>query len=311
MLEIKAGSAARSVCLYTSIILISIVIVANPLVLSILLQLSKARILYITFFDMVALAIVFFTVRYVRRESRRDLIAALVLVAAWPAAMVAAEIAILKLRETYVQAVRPDRAGAVRKPVMGDSVHQSDPLLGWVPRPGARASHVSEGNFDVTYVIDAAGRRAIPPNQGAQRTLHFFGDSFTFGHGVENDQTALSVVARALGDRANVANYGVMAYGLEQMLLRLRGAQDAIQPGDVVIISPVSLDLTRNLIAKDFVCFLHYKNYSTVETFPLWDGSTWRPARIGDHCPEGDLPLALLQRFLLARQNEQKAPELA
>ena len=311
MLEIKAGSAARSVCLYTSIILISIVIVANPLVLSILLQLSKARILYITFFDMVALAIVFFTVRYVRRESRRDLIAALVLVAAWPAAMVAAEIAILKLRETYVQAVRPDRAGAVRKPVMGDSVHQSDPLLGWVPRPGARASHVSEGNFDVTYVIDATGRRAIPPNEGAQRTLHFFGDSFTFGHGVENDETALSVVARALGDRANVANYGVMAYGLEQMLLRLRGAQDAIQPGDVVIISPVSLDLTRNLIAKDFVCFLHYKNYSTVETFPLWDGSTWRPARIGDHCPEGDLPLALLQRFLLARQNEQKAPELA
>ena len=114
----------------------------------------------------------------------------------------------------------------------------SDPLLGWVPRPGARARHVSEGNFDVIQVIDAKGRRAIPPNPGARRTLYFFGDLFTFGHGVENDQTALSIIARALGARANVVNYGVKAYGLEQMFLRLRAAKDDIQPGDVVSFRP-------------------------------------------------------------------------
>jgi hypothetical protein len=204
-----------------------------------------------------------------------------------------------------------DPAAAPRKRDMGDSVHKRDRLLGWVPRPGARSRHVSEGNFDVTYVIDAKGRRAIPPNSGAQQTLHFFGDSFTFGHGVENDQTALSIIARALGRRADVANYGVMAYGLEQMFLRLRAEKDKIQPGDVVIFSPVSLDLTRNLIAKDFVCLLHEVNYSRVETYPWWDGSVWRAERIADYCPEGDLPLALLQRFLLALRSAQENAALA
>lgn len=311
--DIKAvlGTRSRSICLYAAISLISVVVVANPLVLSILLRLSETRIIYVTVFDIFAVVIVFFTIRHVRRGSRQDFIVALVLLAAWPVVMIVAEIAIVSLHEAHVRAAEVDAAAAPRKPVMGDSVHESDPLLGWVPRPGARARHVSEGNFDVTYVIDAAGRRAIPPNPGAQRTLHFFGDSFTFGHGVENHQTALSLVARALGRRANVANYGVMAYGLEQMLLRLRAAKDAIQPGDVVVFAPVSLDLTRNLIARDFVCFLHYKNYSKVETYPWWDGSAWRPARIADHCPQGDLPLALLRRFLLARESEQKSAVLA
>jgi hypothetical protein len=308
--EIRIVSVARSICLYTAIVLLSIATVVNPLVLRFLTRLSATQIIYITTFDIFVLIIAFFTIRYVRREGRRDLIAALVLLVAWPAVMILAEFAIVALQEAYLRAARPDPA-AVRKPVMGDSVHESDPLLGWVPRPGAHARHVWEGNFDVTYVIDAAGRRAIPPNPGAQRTLHFFGDSFTFGHGVENDETALSIIAEILGPRANVANYGVMAYGLEQMLLRLRAAKDAIQPGDIVVFSPVSLDLTRNLIAKDFVCFLHHENYSKVETFPWWDGSAWRPTRIADHCPHGDLPLALLQRFLIAHQSHQMAAVLS
>jgi hypothetical protein len=225
--------------------------------------------------------------------------------------MIAAEFAIVSLHEAHLRAANLDARAAMPKPVMGDSVHTGDPLLAWMPRPGARTRHVSEGNFDVTYVIDAKGRRAIPPNPGAERTLHFFGDSFTFGHGVENDQTALAILARALGQRANVANHGVMAYGLEQMFLRFRAARDEIQPGDIVVFSPVSLDLTRNLIAKDFVCFLHDKNYSKFETYPAWNGTDWEAARIADHCPQGDLPLALVQRSLLARHSADKSAVLA
>jgi hypothetical protein len=284
-------------------------LVANPLVLSAVLRVSLTRFAYVTLFDVYALAIVFFALRYRRRQGRRNLAAASALLVAWPVVMIAAEFAIVSLHEAHLRAANIDARAAIRKPVMGDSVHAGDPILAWVPRPGARTRHVSEGNFDVTYVIDAKGRRAIPPNPGAERTLHFFGDSFTFGHGVENNQTALSILARALG--ANVANYGVMAYGLEQMFLRLRAARDEIHPGDIVIFTPVSLDLTRNLIAKDFVCFLHDKNYSKFETYPLWDGTGWRAARIADDCPRGDLPLALAQRFLLARHSAQKSALLA
>jgi hypothetical protein len=300
---------ARTVCLYTAIILVSIVLVGNPLVLSLFVGLSATRLAYITVFDLSALTIVLLAIGYARRGRRRHLVAAAVLLIAWPAIMVGAELAITSLNEANFRAAHAARPPAAA--VMGDRVHISDPLLGWVPKPGARAHHVSEGNFDVTYVIDAKGHRAIPPNPGAPRTLHFFGDSFTFGHGVENDQTALSIIARALGARANVVNYGVMAYGIEQMFLRLRAAKSEIQPSDIVIFSPVSRDLARNLIAKDFVCFLYYKNFSKVETFPWWDGTGWRPTRIADHCPHGDLPLAMLQRFLLAKQNDRANIALA
>jgi hypothetical protein len=296
---------SRPVCLYVSIILTVILSVGNPLVLGMFVRISWPRFIYISVFDILALAIAFFAIRHVRRADRRDLIAALVLLISWPAVMIAAEIAINFLDKGLGRTVEPG------KPILGDSVHDRDQLLGWVPRPGARGRHVSKGNFDATYVIDAKGRRAIPPNPGARQTLHFFGDSFTFGHGVDNEQTALSMIAGVLGARANVTNYGVMAYGLEQMFLRLRAAKDEIRPGDVVIFSPVALDLTRNLIAKDFVCILHEINYSKVETFPWWDGSAWRPERIADHCPHGDLPLALLQRFLLSRQSDRENAALA
>jgi hypothetical protein len=293
------------VCLYAAIILATLLAVGNPLVLAPFVQLSATRLAYIATFDLFGLMIVLLAIRYVRNGGRWHLLAAVILLIAWPAVMVGAEFAIVSLDEAYGGAAR------AAPPVMGDRVHISDPLLGWVPRPGARARHVSEGNFDVTYVIDAKGRRAIPANPGAPRTIFFFGDSFTFGHGVENDQTALSIIARALGPRANVVNYGVMAYGLEQMFLRLRAASDEIHSGDIVIFSPVSRDLARNLIAKDLVCFLYYKNFSKVETFPWWDGSAWRPARLADHCPHGDLPLALLERFLLAKQNDRASVALA
>jgi hypothetical protein len=279
--------------------------------LSLVTRLSLTRIAYVGVFDLYALAIVLFALRYRRRQRRGDLAAALGLLVAWPAVMIASELAIISWHGAYLRAADLEPRAATRKPVMGDSVHTGDPLLAWVPRPGARTRHVSKGNFDVTYVIDGQGRRAIPSSPGAARTLHFFGDSFTFGHGVENEETALAILARALGGRANVANYGVMAYGLEQMFLRFQAAGDAIRPGDIVVFSPVSLDLTRNLIAKDFVCFLHDKNYSKFETYPAWDGAGWRAARIADYCPRGDLPLALVQRFLLARQSANKSALLA
>lgn len=303
------ATPSQSLCLYIIIVLLSTVAIANPLILSVFIKMSTTRFVYIMVFDIVALAIVFFSFRYRSQGGRHHLAAVVGLAVAWPAVMIGAELVMVALHEAYVKAAEPP--AAPRKSVMGDSVHASDPLLAWVPRPGARTRHVSAGNFDITYVIDAKGRRAIPSNPGARRTLHFFGDSFTFGHGVENDQTALAVLARTLGRRANVANYGVMAYGLEQMFLRLRAARNEIQPGDVVVFSPVSLDITRNLIAKEFVCFLHYKNYSKFETYPLWDGGAWRAARIADYCPRGDLPLALLQRFLLARHSQHEDALLA
>jgi hypothetical protein len=74
------------------------------------------------------------------------------------------------------------------------------------------------------------------------RVIHFFGDSFTFGYGVTNDNTALNLLAKNINHKFNIQNYGVGGYSLELMYLRLIDLMDEVKPGDVVVFSPISLE---------------------------------------------------------------------
>ncbi len=55
-------------------------------------------------------------------------------------------------------------------------IFRPDPKLVYAPVPGARGRHASIGNFDVEYEIDEQGRKAVPQNQDARRSVHVFGD---------------------------------------------------------------------------------------------------------------------------------------
>ena len=161
-------------------------------------RISWARIIYISVFDIWALAIVFFAIRHVRRADQRDLIAALVLLIAWPAVMIAAEIATNFMDEGLGRTVEPGTTWAT---ACTTATSCSAGCPGQVRAGGTSAKETS------TPLTSSTPRVAPARRQGR------FGD------------------------------------------------------GDVVIFSPVALDLTRNLIAKDFVCILHAINYSKVETF--------------------------------------------
>ena len=132
------------------------------------------------------------------------------------------------------------------------TVHEPDPLLGWRPQADSVGRHREVGSFDVNYVIDAAGRKAVP-NVGEPRVrLFIFGDSYTFGHGVKNEISYPNVIAREyLQPWVHVFNLGVMGYGLEQMYGRFLEIEAELTPTDIVLFAPTSQDLKRNL--KDFV----------------------------------------------------------
>ncbi len=53
------------------------------------------------------------------------------------------------------------------------------------------------------------------------------------------------------------------------------------------------------------------KNYSEARSFPLLEDGVWRSAPIDQYCPKGDLPLALAQRYLMARQRPALDRELS
>lgn len=100
-------------------------------------------------------------------------------------------------------------------------------ILGHAPRKSVVASHVEYINnikvFDVTYTIDSDGLRISPPhdsknNQGA---LLFFGCSFTFGEGVQDNETMPYAVGLITHGRYAIYNFGFHAYGPNQMLSAL------------------------------------------------------------------------------------------
>ena len=124
-----------------------------------------------------------------------------------------------------------------------------DATLGWSVRPGGTSS-------DGRYRANASGlrsgeeRRPLSPH-AAPGTLRIalFGDSFTHGDDVayaESWGAVLEALLARAGQRAEVLNFGVPGYGLDQALLRFRAHGRAV-PVDHVLLGFQRSDVRRNL----------------------------------------------------------------
>ena len=101
------------------------------------------------------------------------------------------------------------------KPSLG--LYELDDLLGWRLQRGVTARH-SAYEFRVVYHTDESGCRATPSSATDAR-LAVLGCSWTFGHGVDDDQTFASLLSAA---GFPCRNGGVPAYGPAHALLLLR-----------------------------------------------------------------------------------------
>jgi hypothetical protein len=121
-----------------------------------------------------------------------------------------------------------------------------DPDLGWAPRPYA-ASRDGQRRVDGGGIrTDRETALAAPP--GVLR-IALFGDSFTFGDEVGQDETWGVALERALAARgvaSEVLNFGVNAYGTDQAFLRWRRVGRAYHPA-VVVLGFQPEDVLRNL----------------------------------------------------------------
>lgn len=103
-----------------------------------------------------------------------------------------------------------------------------DPDYGYIPRPNVFVPATKLGLdgkliYSVNYSTDEFSRRITPLNNqpGADRFLIFFGCSFTFGEGLQDNQT-LPYHAGVFAPCYVPYNYGYSGYGPQQMLLRLQ-----------------------------------------------------------------------------------------
>lgn len=102
--------------------------------------------------------------------------------------------------------------------------------FGSQPRPGEfRARKLaSDGEliYDVNYAIGSDGFRLTPQFEGeSKRSFNFLGDSFTFGEGVQDQETMAYFVgeeAKKSGKPVTVKNFGMSGGGVHQALAILQ-----------------------------------------------------------------------------------------
>lgn len=127
---------------------------------------------------------------------------------------------------------------------------QHDPLLGWTLTPGASGEH-RHHDYQTQYRINEAGFRFDPAVQAIGGTVPreaIVGDSFTFGLGVQDNETFVSLLNTQRGTNTLFINCGVPGYSTDQEIL--------ITQRDVLKLKPVRIWLAVCLV-NDLVDNLH------------------------------------------------------
>ena len=177
----------RSIATYTIIVAALVLLVVNPVVVCLpasSLSLAAFALVIDAWLAMTGLL----AVHHLRRDSRPAFWLMIGAIVTLVPAMFIGEVALA--------------FAAISTPITCSARSRSlppDPKLVYAPVPGARGRHASIGNFDVEYQIDEQGRKAVPQNQDARRSVHVFGDSFTFGFGVANADTWPNLLSRNSG----------------------------------------------------------------------------------------------------------------
>ncbi len=92
-----------------------------------------------------------------------------------------------------------------------------DDRLGWKLRPNWKGRH-RHHDFDVQYSTNRYGFRGEFCDKGERERIAVVGDSFTFGMGVDDDQTFVHLLDVRSQDQAYL-NFGVIGYSTDQQHL--------------------------------------------------------------------------------------------
>jgi len=161
----------------------------------------------------------------------------------------------IALAEGLVGLLGPDQDGRIHYAVRSRICCRPDPDVVWSLRPGIEVSR-STDEFDEHVSIGSLGLRGGDPSKPRDRPwILAVGDSFTFGTGVDDDETWEAVLAATLATRdrpVEVLNAGVPGYGFDQGFGAARK--------------------WSALLAPDLVLFgLHCTDLASDWDVPLWD----------------------------------------
>lgn len=118
-----------------------------------------------------------------------------------------------------------------------------DEELGWVRKPNT--NNAESGKIkSVNWNINEKGARINPDFEEKESLISCYGDSFTFGRQVNDDETWEHELSKLTN--SNVQNFGVGNYGIDQALLRLK-REYKTKKTKYVILGVVPDSIRRNL----------------------------------------------------------------
>jgi hypothetical protein len=146
------------------------------------------------------------------------------------------------LGHSPVEAAWRARLALVGHPRVG--IWQDDEELGWRHRASASGRESKWLAYDVGYTTDARGHRVTEGDYDRPKLL-FVGGSFTFGHGVEDEEPFAARLARAFPDH-KVINAGVNGWGTAQALVEVEAQLAQHDDVELVVYGFIANHLHRN-----------------------------------------------------------------
>lgn len=96
--------------------------------------------------------------------------------------------------------------------------------------------YLSDGSRAPKARINELGLRGASLAEASERRVLFLGDSFTFGSGVREEESFVSLIDGALGEEVTAVNGGHPGYGIYQMEIKLQRLSPVLRPELVVLI---------------------------------------------------------------------------
>lgn len=129
---------------------------------------------------------------------------------------------------------------------LSPSLFLSDPILGWRLKPGWSGEH-KHYDFTARYSINSSGFRTMPATVGVPgSTILILGDSFTFGLGVQDDESFPWLLSQRMNQRVRVVNAGIPGYSSDQEYLLGKELIPQLKPRQVLLLFYLGNDVFDN-----------------------------------------------------------------
>ncbi len=137
-------------------------------------------------------------------------------------------------------------------PQKSAGIWQDDPRFGYSHIPTSSGRH-KEADFNVQYTIGPNKARITPsPHQPVLGHVLFLGGSYTFGHGVDDNDNYPSILA-TYWKHWKIDNMAVAGWGTSHAYMTLQNALNGPTPPSIVIYGMIEHHLKRNYIRKHWV----------------------------------------------------------